>query len=331
MRDLTPSLLAHLASGGTKLAACWRLERKDGVILRSTQHDRDLAVTVGSPDRFDLTGLYSATRGITGSNIKSSSDLSVSNLDVSGSLKDKNAHDFTFDDISGEDLEAGLFDKAAYTIFQTNWSDPSGGVIILMRGTLGNIQRNSDGMWTCELRSISQALAQVQGRSYGVLCDATLGDARCGVNLADFTFTGVVDTVTSARVFTALIDVGSPTPADNFFQYGLLTFTSGANNGFSREVASASLEDVELFESFPSLPADGDTFTISAGCNKELNIEVDGDGPPTIANGRVSGDCAVKFDNPINFRGFPNKPGPDTMIRLRVPEKKSSGGGGKGK
>lgn len=331
MRDLTPELLSHLASGGTKLTACWRLERKDGSVLRSTQHDRDLSVSVGSPDRFDLTGIYSAARGITGSNIKSSSDLSVSNLEVNGSLKDSDSPDFTFDDISQEDLESGLFDNALYTIFQVNWADPSGGVIILMRGTLGNIRRDSDGAWTCELRSLAQALSQVQGRSYGVLCDATLGDARCGVNLEDYTFTGIVDAVTSARVFSALIDAGSPEPDASFFQYGLLTFTSGANAGFSREVASASLTDIELFESFPAAPADGDTFEISAGCNKELNIEViDGqDEPPSVANGRVTGDCEVKFGNGPNFRGFPNKPGPDTMVRLRTPSRKSGGGGGK--
>ncbi len=327
MRNLTPELLAHLASGGTRLAVCWRIERTDGVILRSTEHDRDLSVSVGSPDAFDLTGTYDAIHGFTGSNVSTKSDLSVSNLDLSGGLQSS----FAFNGITGDDLEAGLFDKAKYCIFQVMWDAPSDGVIIHSRGTLGDLKRDSDTRWRCELRSLTQALSQVQGRSYGVLCDANLGDARCGVNLADFTFTGVVDVVTSARVFTALVDVGSPTPADAFFQYGLLTFTSGLNNGFAREVASASLSSIELFEAFPYAPADGDTFEISAGCNKEHNIAViDGQTePPSVDNGRITGDCEVKFGNGPNFRGFPNKPGPDTVLRLRTPSAKSGGGGGK--
>src|SRR5690606_31589730 len=144
-----------------------------------------------------------------------------------------------------DDLEAGLLDNAQYTIFQTNTTAPDEGVIVQQRGWLSNIGRDSDGNWKCNLHSLSFALSQVTGRTYGVLCDATLGDARCGVDLQDATCTGIVDTVTSARVFSALVDVGSPAAEASFFQYGLLTFTSGANAGFSREVASASLTDIE--------------------------------------------------------------------------------------
>lgn len=336
MRNLTPELLAHLASGGTRLTVCWRIERTDGVVLRSTNHDRDLDVSVGSPDLFDITGTYVARRGFTGSNISSKADLSVSNLELSGGLTEPTDADFVFDDISAADLEAGLFDKAAFSIFQTNWSAPSDGVIMHARGTIGQISRDTDRRWTCELRLLSQALSQVTGRSYGVLCDADLGDERCGVNLADFTATGVVTSVTSKRVFSSLIDFGSPSVAAGYFKYGLLTFQTGANAGYSREVASDTDGDIELFEGFPNDIAEDDEFTVSAGCNKELNITVEmrkntvnPNGPPTIENGRVTGDCAVKFDNAPNFRGFPNKPGPDTLVRLRSPKTKSGGSGGK--
>lgn len=332
MLDLTPALLAHLASGNTTLAVCWRIERRDGALLRYTQHDRSLDVSLGSPDPFDLSGSYQAERNISGSSINSASDLSVSNMEVQGALE----LDYTFDGINAADLEAGLFDSAAFFIFQVNWADPSSGVIPRRRGTIGNIKRDSDGRWSCELRSLGHALQQSTGRSYGVLCDANLGDARCGVDLNAFTGTGVVISANSRRVFSALIDVGSPSVAAGFFQYGLLTFNTGANAGYSREVASDTGGEIELFEGFPNAIAEDDTFSITAGCNKEHNIavEMSGDdinpnGPPTVANGRVTGDCEVKFLNSVNFRGFPNKPGPDTLIRLRTPPKKGGGGGGK--
>lgn len=346
MRNLTAPLLAHLASGGTKLCVCWRIERRDGVILRSTESDRDLVVSnpQAALDFLGLDGLYEARRGITASSVQSNADLSVSNMQVSGGLQDPQESDFIFDDIRGADLEAGLFDKAAFTIFQTNRTAPDEGVIVHARGTLSNIKRDTDGNWTCDLHSLAFSLSQVTGRSYGVLCDANLGDERCGVNLDDFTFPGIVTSVTSRRVFSALIDP-QPLGSDSlmvseleagYLVYGLLTFTSGANAGYSREVAEDADGNIELFEGFPNDIAEDDEFEVYAGCNKELNIAVEmrkntvnPNGPPTIENGRVTGDCAVKFDNAPNFRGFPNKPGPDTLVRLRSPKTKSGGSGGK--
>lgn len=346
MRTLTASLLTHLASGGTRLVVCWRIERRDGVIIRATDCDRDLQVTnpQAALDFLGLDGLYEARRGITASSVQKNSDLSVSNMQVSGGIQDPQESDFTFSDIRASDLEAGLFDKAAFTIFQTNRSAPDEGVIVHARGTLSNIKRDTDGRWTCDLHSLAFSLSQVTGRTYGVLCDADLGDTRCGVNLEDFTFAGVVTSVTSKRVFSSLIDA-SPLGSDSlmvsqldagYLKYGLLTFTTGANAGYSREVASDTDGGIELFEGFPNDIAEDDEFTVSAGCNKELNISVEmsgntvnPNGAPTVANGRVTGDCAVKFDNAPNFRGFVNKPGPDTLVRLRAPKTKSGSSGGK--
>lgn len=339
MRDLTASLLAHLASGGTSLCVCWRLERRDGVVIRAAGTDRDLVVVNPQPalDFLDLDGVYEARRGIVPSSVQSNNDLSVSNMQVSGGLKEPTDPSFVFGDINAADLEAGLFDKAAFTIFQTNRKAPDEGVIVHARGTLSNIKRDTDGRWTCDLHSLAFALSQRTGRTYGVLCDANLGDARCGVNIEDFTATGIVTGVTSKRAFASLIDFGSPPEAPaGYFIYGLLTFTSGANQGYSREVSSDTDGDIELFEGFPNAIAEDDEFTVTAGCNKQHNIsvEIDGDtinpnGPPTVANGRVTGDCEVKFGNGVNFRGFVNKPGPDTVVRARTPKKNSGGGGGK--
>lgn len=330
MRNVPAAWQAGLQSGDIALVSWWRIARRDGVVLRGTENTRDVTITV-DPDPFGISGTYNAPRGITASNVRSSSDLSVDNLEMRGALSDG----VMFDDLSADDLEAGLFDMAAFTTGLVDFKQPGAGVVILRRGTLGNIKCDSDGNWGCELRGLTQALSQVQGRSYGVLCDADLGDARCGVDLDLYTVPGIVTGVTSQRVFDALIDVSSPPALPGTYRFGLLTFTKGANAGYAREVAQDSADDllghIELFEAFPNEIAEDDEFTISAGCNKEHNIEViDGqDEPPSVANGRVTGDCEVKFGNGVNFRGFPNKPGPDTMVRLRTPSRKSGGGGGK--
>ena len=60
---------------------------------------------------------------------------------------------------------------------------------------------------------------------------------------------------------------------------------------------------IELF-----LPLDrnlqvGDTYSMIAGCNKTLKVD-----------GAYTGDCKVKFNNVINFRGEPEIPGIDKAI-----------------
>lgn len=333
-RSVPAAWQAGLESGDISLVSWWKITRRDGVEIRGTENTRDLSITV-SPDPFTISGTFSASRGMTASNQRTTSDLSVSNQEMSGALKSG----IVFDDLSADDLEAGLFDKAMYTAGLVDFKQPNAGVMIQMRGTLGNIRRDSDGNWKCELRSLAQALSQVTGRSYGILCDEELGGPRCGVDLDGYTFPGVVMGVTSKRVFEALIDTGSPGVESPYFVAGVLTFTSGANTGYSREVASdTDLTDIELYEAFPNTIAEDDEFEIVAGCNKQNNIQVYADTdepntipaePPSVANGRVTGDCEVKFGNGVNFQGFPNKPGPDTLVRLRTPESKKSGGGGK--
>ena len=44
MRILPSTLQAHLESGATTLATCWRIARKDGAVFGFTDHDRALDV-----------------------------------------------------------------------------------------------------------------------------------------------------------------------------------------------------------------------------------------------------------------------------------------------
>ena len=43
MKTLPLALQAHLDSGATTLAWCWRIERSDGVVFGFTDHDRELS------------------------------------------------------------------------------------------------------------------------------------------------------------------------------------------------------------------------------------------------------------------------------------------------
>jgi uncharacterized phage protein (TIGR02218 family) len=100
--------------------------------------------------------------------------------------------------------------------------------------------------------------------------------------------------VTSNSVITD----SSRAEADDYFAYGNLTMTSGDNDGISREVRSFSTGEFILFQPFPYDVEVGETYSVYAGCNKQLAT------------------CRDKFSNVINFQGFPDKPQRDEASKF---------------
>jgi uncharacterized phage protein (TIGR02218 family) len=232
MRSLTPELSSHISGDVTTLAVCWRIERRDGVLILGTEHDLDVLISAGP-----YAGSYAAAAGITGSNVRSTADMSVNNMEVTGAI---NAGDLAIVDLTAAEIEAGLFDDAAVTLLMVNWTAPDDGQIVLQTGSIGAINRTSSGTYKTELRGLTQRLSQTIIRTYGSGCDAELGDARCGIDLAALTVTGTVTAVTSKRRFVAELDGTSP----------------------------VETIDVELFLAMPKTIAIGDTFTVTPGCDK---------------------------------------------------------------
>jgi uncharacterized phage protein (TIGR02218 family) len=292
MKTLPPGLAAHLASGATTLAWCWRLTRRDGTRLGFTDHDRDIA--------FDGT-TFEAAAGFTASEIKDAVGLSVDNLEVESALSSGR--------LSEQDLAAGLYDDARVEIFRVNWQAPDDRVL-MRAGSLGEVRR-AGLAFAAEVRGLAHYLQQPKGRLFQYGCDADLGDQRCGVDLTQAAYRGLgtIGDVLSARRFTA---TGLASFADDWFTRGLLKFTSGANNGRAIEVKRHEVRDgivtLELWQEPGEMPASGESFEVTAGCDKRLAT------------------CQAKFANVVNFRGFPHMPGNDFVTSFARPG--GSGGGG---
>ncbi|MCH2220598.1 MAG: DUF2163 domain-containing protein, partial [Dechloromonas sp.] len=77
MKSINPDLQAHLDEGTTTLSWCWRIARADGVSFGFTDHDRTL--------NFDGT-TFEPESGLTASEVRSGSDLSVDAQDAEGVL-----------------------------------------------------------------------------------------------------------------------------------------------------------------------------------------------------------------------------------------------------
>lgn len=273
MKSVSAGLLAHLAGQVTTLATCWKVTRQDGRVFAFTDHVADLSIS-------GIT--YSASSGYTASAIQTASALNVDNLEVQGALSSSS--------ITEEDLLAGLWDFADIEIFQVNYADLTQGTLKLRRGQLGEV-RTGRNAFAAELRGMMQRLQQAIGRIVAPACNADLGDSRCGINLGTFTGGTVTGTVTSVGSQRVPND-SALAQATGWFAGGLLTWTGGLNSGLSMEVkAYTSGGIIELVQPMPFTIQIGDTYSMTAGCGKSLAT------------------CRDKFNNVVNFRGFPHLPG----------------------
>ena len=293
MRQLPAALQSALDSGTTTLCWCWKLTTRDGAVLGFTDHDRDL----------DFDGVtYRATTGFTASDMQSSLGLNVDNLEVAGALSSLA--------LTEADLLAGRYDDAAMQVWVVDWSDPAQRAL-LRSGNLGEVRRGDVG-FTAEIRGLANRLNVTRGRNFQYGCDAILGDARCGVDLADPAFAGTGAVVAIDEAWRLRVS-GLDTFQAGWFRGGLITWSSGANTGRKSEVKAHRIDAagvvVELMELLPADVAPDDGFDIVAGCDKQFST------------------CRAKFANNINFRGFPHMPGNDFVVRYPNTNDASNDGG----
>jgi uncharacterized phage protein (TIGR02218 family) len=268
---ISAELLAHYAGNAHTLARLWKITRRDGQVFGFTDHDR--ALTFAGTD-YEPTSVFDLSAVETGS------QLATDNAEAKGLLDSAG--------ITAADIEAGLWDGAAVEIREVNWRDLTMGANILRVGELGNIKRDGP-RYTAELFGLLDRLKNNIGRVIKPMCDADLGDARCGVDLEALRVSGAVEAVTSNRVFDT--DLAA---AAGFYTYGVITWTSGLNTGRSMEVklhGAAGALTLQL--AMPDTVAVADAFTIVPGCDK------------------LKATCIGTYNNLVNFRGFSFVPGPD--------------------
>ncbi|NWG45990.1 MAG: DUF2163 domain-containing protein [Alphaproteobacteria bacterium] len=280
MKTVPTALQAHLDTGATTLALCWKLTLRNGTVQGFTNHDCDLVVG-------GVT--YKAASAVEASEIQSALGLAVANMNAIGALSDAGVTEAL--------LAAGAYDGAEVELRLVNWADTSQS-LVLMAGAIGEVRRNKTA-FSAELRSLAHRLNQKTGRIFSYDCDADLGDARCGINLALSTYSasGTIASVAESRRLVTVSGLSGY--ASDWFTHGKLTWTSGDNDGWAFEVKghakTGSTVTLELWQRTAEEIAIGDGFTITAGCDKQFAT------------------CGAKFSNEANFRGFPHMPGNDAV------------------
>jgi uncharacterized phage protein (TIGR02218 family) len=284
-------LQTHLASGVTTLCRTWALVRKDGTTLGFTDHDNDLT----------FEGVtFKADTGLTANALEQSTGLSVDNTEALGALSDAA--------VTEEDIRAGRFDGAEVRSWLVNWADVSERAL-LFQGSFGEITRVSGG-FRAELRGLTEELNQPQGRVYQAGCSAILGGTGCGFDTLQpgYVTEVAVESVDKGKIFAFADLTGFD---DRWFERGRFTVLTGAAAGLvglvKNDRLSADGRRVELWEELRAEIAVGDTIRIEAGCDKRAAA------------------CRLKFDNFLNFRGFPHIPGEDWLASYPVRSGKNDG------
>lgn len=285
-------LASHMQSGLTTVCRCWAVTRRDGVVMGFTDHDLALS----------FEGItFRANAGLTARALAQTTGLSVDNTEAMGAL--------SHDAITEADIDAGRYDGAEVRAWLVNWAAPDERQL-QFRGTIGELRR-AGGAFEAELRGLSEALGQPQGRVYQGPCGAVLGDGDCGFDLSapGYRIEVAVSSVTEATVLefdtVAGFDVG-------WFERGRLRVLSGAAQDLvglikSDRVASG-VRVIELWQSLRAPIAPGDRVGLEAGCDKRADT------------------CRLKFNNFLNFRGFPDIPGEDWLVSFPTRVGRRSGG-----
>ncbi len=275
MKAISTVLKDALNAHAITLCHCWKIELEDGTLLGFTNHDEDLL----------LDGLsYLSHPSLDTPIIEQTLGFNVDSVDAMGIIDS--------DIITVADLRTGRYHNAKITLMMVNWVNPEQS-LFLMQGHVANISEKDD-QFIFEIRQITDALEVKKGRFFSHMCDAKLGDDRCGVDITDARYAAtatISEVISNNRFFvTGLEDYAS-----GWFANGVAILDEETSAKQQQAIAEHKLVNgqtqLALWTPLPLPLTSGDQLHIIAGCDKKFS------------------SCKQKFSNHYNFQGFPHIPG----------------------
>lgn len=272
------------ARGPLNKADLYTLTLQDGSVQRWS--GSDFAITGNSQT-------WSLGPGLTRSRVRFTTGLSVDTLQLS-------VTDILGTTINGKPLipfiAAGGLNGARLQLDRCFWGPTDTapvGALLWFPGRVAEVPRVDRYEAQIVVRSDLELLDVMVPRDvYQPGCLNTLYAPPCGVVRATYTVGGTATSASTADRTT--FNHAMATPA-TYFDLGVIRFTSGANNGISRTVKKHLSGSISVMPPWPFAVANGDTFSIYPGCDKQQTT------------------CSAKFSNLARFRGQPYIPAPETI------------------
>jgi len=226
-------------------AFCWRLERRDGVTIGLTSHDRAL----------EVAGLaYRPMPAITPGAIELDGAGTADLADIGGGLSSAA--------ISAVDLDAGRWDGARMMLHLTEWAAPGVLWLELAQGRLGDIERR-DGAYSVTLRGAATLLDRPVAPVTSPTCRARLGDAACRIDMRSRERIVRVAGASGDELVCEDLQPG-------LYPMGSVRWLTGANCGLTQAIVDQDGDRLFLAEPPAFAVAAGSYARLIEGCDKRL-------------------------------------------------------------
>lgn len=230
----------------TTLAYCWRIVRRDGLVLGFTSHDR--AIRADGVE-------YSTDAGLESAAIETPTIQSPHVTELTGVIS---AHCF-----SGEDLRQGRYDGAWVDILLLDWAAPEAGTLPVASGRIGRITVE-DNRFRADVLSALDELSRRGLPRCSATCRAELGDAQCGVDRVPLELRVAVRELDDTGRLRVDRDLGT----DGRFLDGYVLSLSGVTSGRDWRIENVGSDWLMLAGSGIQ-PGAGDALLLRPGCDKQ--------------------------------------------------------------
>jgi uncharacterized phage protein (TIGR02218 family) len=273
--------LAYAEPQATARCDCWKITRRDGTVFAFTSLDRPFAFA---------GAIYQPCGSLQDTATESSAEIgNAGSVTLTGLL--------TSEAITDADIYSGLFDDAYVECWTVSYGpnpDP-GSPRRRAAGWLGKITRGQ-ASYEAEVLGPGARLAQTAlVKFFTPGCRWVFGGPECTVDATALEITGreVTEVVGRGIIVFAPQAVPSVTAIWN---NGSVLWTSGANLNVlcQTETVDWAAGLISLWDLTPFTPSVGDTFTVIPGCS-------------------YNKDGCNEYGNYINFGGFSDVPGPDSL------------------
>lgn len=227
------------------VASWWRIERRDGVTIGFTSHDRDLF--------FDGL-LHRAAPGMLPGAIRRTTGLDGDNAELQGPI--------SHDSIDAGALAQGRFDGARVLIGAVDWENRDRA--LFFTGSMGAVAQEA-GSFTADLLSAKAQLESEVAPRTSPTCRAAFCGPGCTLSAARFTSEIVTGPIDHGRSAVALGGI-DPQP----YLFGSLRWLDGPHTGLTMEVIAAEGDTVLLDTPLDPATQPGMRAILREGCDHTL-------------------------------------------------------------
>lgn len=279
MKTASTALIELLQTNEFIMADLYTFTLRDGTNYRFTNYDTNLT---WNGNTFLKKGLL-----IHRSGVSLVTGVQVDNLDITINADDSNFYNNVnfFQLLANGGLDGATLELKR--LFFTDPLTPVGDVWIFS----GRVSEVSTSRFEAQI-TINSDLEllniQMPKNLYQPSCIHAVYDSGCAASKSYVSAMALSDSTN--RIINAQISQEA-----GWFNEGIIEFLSGANAGVTRTIKTHTTNRIEVTLTLPNIVQVGDTFRLLAGCD------------------RTMATCKAKFNNLLNYRGYPYLPQNETI------------------